>query len=517
MWHKIVTVIVLMAFCMTCGCYNRRITSPAQLKPHRQYAITSAVLADGQYVKFVNEYGYGKVRQPSDPNWGWPTVTDTLLTGWTKNESGDIRAFSTPLSNVRNVEIQSVDVANTIFATLGGIVIVAGIVGLIALATKESCPFIYSYDGARYEFDGEPYGGATCPALQRTDYCALDSLQPVNGEYRLLLTNEVDETQHTDELTLLAVDHPPDVRAVLDSYGNVHTVSSPLPVIRVEDSRGTDLTRWFAANDALAWESDLRTRHPENPSDMRDSLRITFPRPAGATQVKLVINAGTTLWGSQMLKQAEELWGDQLSAWQSSLAEPRTRFGLESWNRREEGYTMTARLRVRDAWEPRGEILGGGPFVTETRIVPLDLEGIEGDTIELLLTPPAGFWQINWLAIDNSPDAPVTVHEISASSAVGHGRRDIRDALRTTDGVYYTAPETGQTARLTFAVPDLADGMARTVFARVSGYYDIHHATLAAKQDSVLRRVTEEPNYFARLSLERFQTWYADQMAFRSR
>jgi hypothetical protein len=100
---------------------------------------------------------------------------------------------------------------------------------------------------------------------------------------------------------------------------------------------------------------------------------------------------------------------------------------------------------------------------------------------------------------------------------MGHDGRDIRADLNTSDGTYYTAPSTGQTAHLSFLAPEPVDGMARTVFAKVSGYYDIHHSSVAAKQDSTLRRIAEEPDYFARFALERYNAWRSENMALRSR
>ena len=107
---------------------------------------------------------------------------------------------------------------------LAGIGIALGVVavgGLIALATKESCPFVYSFDGENYVFDGEPYGGAICPALERTDYCLLENLKPFKNQYLLQLTNEVNETQYTNEFKLWVVDHPQDVSVIPDINGNL--------------------------------------------------------------------------------------------------------------------------------------------------------------------------------------------------------------------------------------------------------------------------------------------------------
>ena len=78
----------------------------------------------------------------------------------------------------------------------------------IALATKQSCPFIYSWNGSEYVFDAEPYGGAVTRGLERDDYSELENLRAENGLYRLMVTNEVPETQYTNLMELQVVDHP---------------------------------------------------------------------------------------------------------------------------------------------------------------------------------------------------------------------------------------------------------------------------------------------------------------------
>jgi len=103
---------------------------------------------------------------------------------------------------------------------VGTIVTIAAVVVL----TKQSCPFVYSWDGEKYAFDAEPYGGAITQGLERDDYSELEHLRPDHGTYRLLMTNEVDETQFTNLMELWVVDTPRDVRVVADESGTLHSI-----------------------------------------------------------------------------------------------------------------------------------------------------------------------------------------------------------------------------------------------------------------------------------------------------
>jgi hypothetical protein len=159
----------------------------------------------------------------------------------------------------------------------------------------------------------------------------------------------------------------------------------------------------------------------------------------------------------------------------------------------------------------RGEILGGGPFVTEERVVPLDLSHVAGDTLKIRLTPPIGFWQMNSFAIDYSTDVPYEFQELSAISMTGEKGEDLRAVLDSTDHVYYSQPQIGDAAELIFTAPPIRPNMQRTVFAKASGYYDIHLNASGPMQNDQRMKIAYEPGYFVKYSLQEYWRWREHQ------
>lgn len=281
------------------------------------------------------------------------------------------RSVTIPLSGVERVWVErrtGTDVVKTIALTLGVLVLVLGVAVGIAAATKESCPFVYSWDGAQFVFDAEPYGGAISKGLERDDYSHLEHLRANQGVYRLRVTNEVNETQYTDLMELWAVDHEPGARLACDEFGGLHALPTPQPPLSVVDSSGQELRDMFVAPDRLVWEPMPDPRAADDPQvDPRCTLVLTFPRPAGATHAKLVTRASTGLWGSHMIRELMKLRGDELEQWHRTIdSDPVALQQLRDWSFREELYALKVELEEPDGWRVRGFLPGVGPSSRKT-------------------------------------------------------------------------------------------------------------------------------------------------------
>jgi len=419
-----------------------------------------------------------------------------------------------PLAEVELVYIRKVDSAATFLVTIGGIAGVVGGVFLIAMLMKESCPFIYSYDGTTYVFDAEPYGGATSEGVKRTEWCGLQYLKEVGGEYRIKITNEVDETQYTDELKLLVVDHPAGTKAVAEEDGRVRTLSDPRPPIRAVDGRGRDILPRVVRNDEIFWITKTDEKNPDRKEDLRDELLFEFPKPAVARTAKLLFNGCNTLWASQMVKRFLELYGADVSKTYEALrSSGPAREMRQAFNDREELYRLQIWVETPSGWVKKGQVVGGGPFVSEDRVYVIDLADVPGDILRIKLFPPAAFWMINHLAVDYTPDLPIQTQEIEAIRAVDDMGRDFRQDLAATDGRYFVMPNTGDWAKIAYPAPPRVGGLERTVILKASGYYDIHLLAAGPCRMDILTRFLAEPGFAVQYSFREFLKWQAETLA----
>jgi hypothetical protein len=337
-----------------------------------------------------------------------------------------------------------------------------------------SCPFVYSFDGEQYVLDAEPYGGSVCPGLERVDWVGLDNLKPVDGRYKLLLANELVEVEHVDELKLVLVDHPEGVAVVPELSGRMRTIASPRPPMSARDGDGRDVRPLLSSKDGTFWVGRVEGRDTEKDEDLKDELFLEFTRPAGAKNAKLVANTWWTQWGTEAIKPLLATQGRELARrFEEINAGGPARLAVMSWLAREEMYNLQVRVETDSGWKTKALIFGGGPMIAKDKAYFLDLSDVPGDTVRLKLTPAAGFWMIDRLALDFTEDAPVRVTELAAVSARDAAGRDISTELASDDGNYFVIPKGAGPAALEFAALAPAPGSARAFFVKAGGYYDL--------------------------------------------
>jgi len=421
-----------------------------------------------------------------------------------------------PFEEISQVWIRKTDSTETFVIALLGVG--AAVALFLALYGKwesrprpdwDSCPFVYSYDGEQYVLDAEPYGMALTEGLKRVDWVELSNLKEVDGKYRVLLANELDETQYTDELKLVTIDHAPGVKIAPDIGGRMHTFANPVAPAKAVDQKGRDILPFVAANDLVFWTCRLAEKTPDD-SVMRDELVFEFPKPAGAKRAKLLANVWTTQWASRSARLFLELYGSSLpEAYADVDRRGPTYAKVLQWMASEEIATLKVWVETASGWKARSMIYGGAPVITKDKAYGLDVADVPGETLRIKLRPPVNCWMVNALAVDYGEDGPVETIEIAAETAVGPEGKDVREELAATDRTYLEAPIRGERTMLTFAAPPPKPGLERTVFVKASGYYKIHIDPRGEPQTELIERVFKEPDFAARYAFRDYRKWEA--------
>jgi hypothetical protein len=517
MFKRVIGVVILAAFVnLTFGCHRTARIEKEEMKGGAEKIIKLALI-DGRQVKFDDQGGryiYGK-GQISGYAVAPPTVTSPETAERYPGQAAkteQIIPVNIPIDSVLEVWVQKNDPLATVLLVIG--ITAAACLAAVAIvaALKESCPFVYSYDGERYVFDAEPLGGAICEGLQRSECSRLEYLKPVDGQYRLKIRNEVPEIQYLDEMKLLVVDHAPDQTVVPDTAGRLHLVSRALKPERAVDENNRSIAAFVSDQDGMAWQSRMSESDATDTTDTRHHLTFEFPKPADATKARLIVNAGTAIWGSNMIREMLQLRGADVDNWYDAV----NRKGLKAlellnFNLREELYLMKVYVQKDSSPVERTLVFGGGPFVTEDRVIEMDVSDIPGDRLVLKMNPPKGFWSIDYLAVEYDNDATVSPQILDIASASGQDGRDIRPQLAVTDSTWYIMPKIGDWADISFEAPAVKSGSQRSIFLQTTGYYDIQIDRSQPEQTALLNRILREPGAIVSYSMQRYLEWHRQQ------
>jgi hypothetical protein len=300
-----------------------------------------------------------------------------------------------------------------------------------------SCPFIYSWDGQQYRFEHEAYPFAVMKSLETTSYDRLKYLKEVDGEYRLKIEQVLNEVDWTDSFNFYVVDHPDEDSFVMpDLQGNLHTVKDLVQPISAYEKNGDGCLEDVKYLDDRTWKDSIFDADVNDESTLRNWIVLTFPKPEGATEAKLMFSVKKQMtitkgWELFINLIGENYW----NLWQKIMENPLLAKLALSMMERE----VNLKIEVWNGTEwTRQDSLCAGDSLWDDFLAVLDISDVEGDELQVRLYFTTSDYEINYVGVDYSEDEPMTVHEIYPYYAVKNGQEDVLFALGEPDENYVT-------------------------------------------------------------------------------
>ena len=405
-----------------------------------------------------------------------------------------------PIKAISKIEVYDkatgATIASWAFSGLAVGIGALGVIWIIVLLTKSSCPFIYTFNGKDYIFTGEIFSGATQPGLERDDYLLLPSNASTDKTYKIKITNEVHEIQSVNFAELLIFDHPENTSVLIDKNGIPYSFNKPISPVEAKSTGNNNILPLIIDRDTLIYSGN----EAKVGKDGIDEIVMKFIKPKNAESSRLIIRAKNSFWLDVLISKFYKLFGEDYNKF--SLKEERTSGNkLRKWML-EQNIPLSVYIEKNGRWEFVDYFNIAGPMALRDEIMPINLRGINSDTIKIKFKTGFLFWEMDYAGMDFSKNEVMKPVEVPVKTAIDNNNLDIRALLVKPDNGYYVQKQTGDAAVLTFDKP-LQGESTRSVFLHTRGYYKILREQTGKAEKKKLRTF-RKPNRVPAFSKETF-------------
>jgi len=374
---------------------------------------------------------------------------------------------------------------------------------LILLMTGSSCPFIYTWNGEDFEFAGEIYSGAVYPPLERHDYLLLSGLVEEDGKYKLKISNQLEEIQHTNLLELMVFNHAPEQEVLVDKTGTGHLITEAIAPLSANSLLGENLLPVIETDDDLVYLGSDPSKDPP----LLDGVELRYKLPEETSAVNLVVTAKNSYWLDFVYQNFREMLGASYKIWMKKQkdGDPRQ---MTDWSL-SQNIPLSVYVYVDEEWVFQDYFHTVGPMAFKKDVLQLDLPDLEDGTLRIKIESGAYFWEIDYVGISlahKDPEPPIVLQLTSAVDELGN---NVAGNLIADDALYYIQPEIGNEAELIF--PASGSKGAHTLILHSKGYYDILQDPKGVPKIKALKEIRKSGN-FNKYSNELMQEMLAEHM-----
>ena len=371
-----------------------------------------------------------------------------------------------PFSEINSISVNDKNTGRTIVNVFLGTIGVLAVIAIIVALTKSSCPFIYVNNGEEFIFTGELYPGILTANQQRDDYLLLPDLTKVNNDYSIKITNELKEIQYTDYVQLLEVNHPENVKVLLDKNGNPHTfsnINSPVNVL-VDNLNIDNSPALVKDNNSYLFNSIINTT-----GSIRN-IELKFNKPVHSEKAKLFLTVKNSMWLDYAFGKFNEQFGTYYTQFQKDQQESTIEKSTKWMN--SQNIPLSVYLKTNNGWELVDRINTVGPMASRDIVVPIDVGNASGEKVVIKLETGFMFWEVDYAGIDFTEGLSLEVKYINPNEAIDGNNTNVTKLLTEVDENYLVQPNIGDEVVVNFKLSDAKPDVNRTFFLKNRGYYN---------------------------------------------
>ena len=372
----------------------------------------------------------------------------------------------------------------TNFTKERGIVLFLALFLSTTLGDKTSThPSVYVFNGEKYVIQGELFSGMIGENLANYEHFPLPALQAQEGNFRVRISNESNGQQYTDMAQLLVVQHPQNKEVIVDQRGKAHLIGKAQKPNTVTSSNGSDLSLTTGTKDDQVFAFD-------NEDFSRNAVILKFKKPERTERGKLILRAQSSEWMAQVVDSYYRKFGKDFPNWlkeQNALSSPERLQGM-----RDNDLPLSVYHKRDGEWELLEYFVATTPLQARDLVVPLNLMSIKDPELELKLETGFKFWELDYAAMDFTPNGQVTTTFVQPTSALDQDKNNALALLADADLKYVVLKKTGDYIELLYPESAVTNaGGANAFFLYTKGYSEMNVRFEGAPEANELLKLKE--------------------------
>jgi hypothetical protein len=406
---------------------------------------------------------------------------------------------SIPLSALNRMDVYEFDAqatsGNHILSWVGTVIVAGSLIGLIAFAIACNCPQVYVNNAGQYEFKSGVYSGAVYSTLERSDYLPLEGVQPINNKYQFRIGNVENEEQFINQVQLMKVEHPAEVKVLADRKGKIITYKNPDLPLSATYNETTDVTQELKFTDEKYYSFDSKAD-----DNGFSSVILHFNKPATSNKGKLLVHAGNSRWSGYLYKEFASLFGNSYEKWRKQQ-ELTASSNAQQWQL-DQGLPLKVFVETEKGWQYVDHFALTGNTASRDMIMEVDLAGVKTGTVNIKIESTFQFWDMDRVAMDFSNDITVTTTMIDPAVVTKNNGTANRDELLLQDKKY-THLTGNDYVNIEFNSTKQQNENVATLFLVSSGYYH-SQPKFSSKVDLPALLQFKEKGAFDRFSRDKY-------------
>jgi hypothetical protein len=411
--------------------------------------------------------------------------------------------YTLDLNKVEKIEVIEKDKGRTtgsyIIGAVGYTLGAVAVAGIIIAATKSSCPFVSAYNDNNFSLQGEIYGGAIYPQLTRHDYMPLKMSPARDGSFQIKISNELKERQYTDIADLWVITHDANTKVLADDKGNLYSIRSPQTPVAASFEDKVDVTADLSkANDnRLLYFDDTTTNTATN------NVVLRFNKKEKEQACKLILSLKNSYWLDYLYGELAKGFGTYYATYMQQQKK-KTAAELLKWVT-DQQIPLTVSIKTSTGWQKITDITTIGPLATREIVVPLDCSAIPGNQVEIKLSSGFMFWEIDYAAMDFSPDGQFNIQKLSPQKATDEQNQNVLPLLQKDDEIYLEQPQIGNVVTLVYkASLPVNESQVQSFIMHSKGYYE-HIRDFTGKPNIAFLQKFTQAGAFATYGVEMYK------------